>query len=183
VSAWAAPLDGLRAQGRDVDPGLSDDELDAVELRLQISFPPDLRALLATGVPRGDGFPDWHRESDESLRARMQAPVDGVLFDVERDGAWLATWGRRPDDPGQAVSLAEAQLAQAPALVAVYGHRYIPAEPGLAGNPVFSIHQSDVIVYGSSLASYLAAEFGVVSDDERAGLAPRHIPVWSDLVI
>jgi hypothetical protein len=57
-------------------------------------------------------------------------------------------------------------------LVAVYGHRYIPAEPGLAGNPVFSIHQSDVIVYGSSLASYLAAEFGVVSDDERAGLAP-----------
>jgi hypothetical protein len=176
-------LDGLRAQGRDVDPGLSDDEVDAVESRLQIGFPPDLRALLATGVPSGDGFPDWRGESDESLLARMQAPVDGVLFDVERNGAWLAAWGQRPDDPGQAVRVAQARLAQAPPLIPVYRHRYIPAEPSQPGNPVFSIHQSDVIVYGSSLASYLAAEFGVASAAERAEPAPRHIPVWSDLVI
>ena len=178
--AWDDALEALRSRGYEIDRGLSDAEADAVEQGLGIRFPPDLRALLAAGLPRGEGFPDWRAEPAESLRARIEAPARGVLFDVEHNAAWLQEWGERPADPAEALRVAREHLAQAPPLIPVYAHRYIPAEPSEPGNPVFSVHQSDIVVYGADLAAYLAAEFGDAQPDSAP--APRHIRVWSDLV-
>ena len=50
-------------------------------------------------------------------------------------------------------------VRDAPELIPIYGHRAIPAEPPEAGNPVFSIVQTDVMVYGSNLHEYLINEF------------------------
>lgn len=49
------------------------------------------------------------------------------------------------------------------------------------GNPVFSIVQTDIIYYGTDLADYLHAEFGV---PRRAWAATdaRVIRFWSDFV-
>lgn len=182
MSAWAGVLAGLRSQDIGVDPGLSDDELAAIEERFGLRFPPDLRALLADGLPVGARFPDWRRDAEDELRSLLDAPVDGVLFDVERNGAWLLSWGERPADAAHALAIARERLADAPPLIPVYSHRYLPSEPERAGNPVLSVHQSDIIVYGDDLASYLAKEFGVPSPDAAPGSA-RHIRVWSDLVI
>jgi hypothetical protein len=64
-------------------------------------------------------------------------------------------------------------------LVPLISHRYIPSEPNEAGNPVFSVYQSDVIYYGADLADYF--------EHELDGWAPvttpiKHIRFWSDLV-
>lgn len=45
-------------------------------------------------------------------------------------------------------------LKAAPRLIPICSHRYIPEEPHDAGNPVFSVMQSDVIYYGADLANY-----------------------------
>jgi hypothetical protein len=179
---WTEALALLRSSGVEVQAGLSEAELASVEDRLQIRFPPDLRTFLAEGLPVGNGFPDWRSESADRLRARLQAPVDGVLWDVEHNAAWLADWGKRPERAEEALRVAREHLEQAPALVPVYGHRYIPTDPPQAGNPVLSIHQSDIIVYGPDLATYLEAEFNS-SGAARSAATPRHIAVWSDLML
>lgn len=73
----------------------------------------------------------------------------------------MPEWGERPADIDAAKAVASAAVRAAPVMVPICGYRYLPAEPLEAGNPVFSIHQTDVIYYGHDLASYVEAEWGV----------------------
>lgn len=57
-----------------------------------------------------------------------------------------------------ALRIASDAVRGAPVLIPVHGHRYLPAEPCEGGNPVFSIYQWDIIVYGRDLESYFEAE-------------------------
>jgi hypothetical protein len=45
----------------------------------------------------------------------------------------------------------------------------MPAEPHLPGNPVFSVHQTDIIVYGLDLYEYLHNEFGLQREKTHEG--------------
>ena len=47
------------------------------------------------------------------------------------------------------------RLAQAPTLIPIYGHRYLPAGNGTHGHPVLSVYQTDIIFYGTDLADYM----------------------------
>jgi hypothetical protein len=69
-----------------------------------------------------------------------------------------------------------------PRLIPVYIHRFIPSEPPEAGNPVFSVHQSDIIIYGNDLAAYLSAEFGI-PNPSTSPEAPRAIRFWSEWLV
>ena len=59
----------------------------------------------------------------------------------------------------------------------------------MPGNPVFSVHQTDIIVYGDNLWDYIDHEFGDGGYyDRRAALTEaqmaamlRPIPLWSRL--
>ena len=44
--------------------------------------------------------------------------------------------------------------AQAPRLIPLISHRYLPETANETGNPVFSVYQSDVIHYGTDVADY-----------------------------
>lgn len=149
-----------------------------VERRFGFTFNPDHRTLLATGLPLGPRWPDWRDGDPDQLRERLDAPVDGVLFDVQQNGYWHASWGERPSRTTYALSVARHRLAAAPRLIPVYGHRYAPAlpEPDL---PVLSVVQTDVIVYGADLAGYLRREFDLPGRDAAPQSTP--IPFWSDL--
>jgi hypothetical protein len=50
-------------------------------------------------------------------------------------------------------------LDDAPRLIPIYMHRAIPNEPLETGNPVFSVMQTDVVVYGNNLERYLHNDF------------------------
>ncbi|NUR70688.1 MAG: hypothetical protein HOU81_07690 [Hamadaea sp.] len=169
----------LRALPSPIGPGLTGDELRALETRFGFRFNPDHRTLLAAGVPGGSRrWPDW-RGSPALLGETLAAPIEGVLFDVEENGFWLPTWGIKPSTPDKAVGVARRALAQAPTLVPVYGHRYAPALD-VADLPIFSVMQTDVTVYGDTLADYLFREFGVGGSDARSSLA--RVPFWSALL-
>jgi hypothetical protein len=145
------------------DAGLTDAEVALTEARFGFRFPPDLRAFLQTALPRGPRFPDWRSGDEAALRDWLDMPRQGVLFDVEHNGFWLEEWGPRPGPVEEALRVAGELVAAAPRLIPVYSHRMMPDDPHLAGNPVFSVHQTDIIHYGFDLADYLRNEFGLPS--------------------
>jgi hypothetical protein len=141
--------------------GLTDAEVAAAEMRFDFRFPPDLQEFLQTALPRGPQFPDWRTGDDQVLQDWLDLPRRGMLFDVEHNGLWIQDWGPRPGSLHQALQVASEIVAAAPRLIPIYMHRMMPDEPHLAGNPVLSIHQMDVIYYGFDLADYLRHEFGL----------------------
>jgi hypothetical protein len=119
---------------------------------------------------------------------------EGIQFDVEHSTLWPASWGEKP-------AVLEAQqrrvrelVEAAPRLIPFLGHRYLLAEPCAPGNPVLSVYQSDIIIYGADLRDYLLVEFadilGLGADEKqiveyaaRERLAARYsdyqtIPFW-----
>jgi hypothetical protein len=161
-------------------PGYTIGELDAAQERYDLRFPPDLVALLRERRP-ANGY-DW-RQDDERIRWALAHPLDGLLFDLEHNDLWWPEWGERPDRAEERATILTAIVSEAPKLIPLIGHRYLPETPGLAGNPVFSVMQSDVIYYGVNLRDYFEREF-----NPGFQLAPfedtaiRHIPFWSEMV-
>jgi hypothetical protein len=165
--AWNDMIARLQSSGVAFDAGLTDDEVAAAESRFAFRFPPDLRAFLQTALPSGKPFPDWRSGDEARLRDWLDVPRRGVVFDVEHNGFWIEEWGPRRKSLAEAKQAAELLIASAPRLIPVYMHRMMPAEPHLPGNPVFSVHQTDIIIYGTDLRDYLAHEF-LMTDDEQA---------------
>jgi hypothetical protein len=75
-------------------------------------------------------------------------------------------------------------------MIPVYEHRYLPAGQGTYGHPVLSIYQTDIIMYGTDLAEYIAVEFrpwprgGVVPDltPPPGWIPPPMVPFWSEFL-
>jgi|SRR6478609_10210085 len=155
--------------------GYTRSELDAAQERFKLRFPPDLVALLLERRPV-QGW-DW-RADDVGIRRALADPLDGLLFDVERNDLWWPEWGEKPALAEERAEVVGAVVRAAPLLIPLIGHRYIPEEPHQAGNPIFSVMQADVIYYGADLAEYFANEFDGTWKIGRT----RYIPFWSDLV-
>src|SRR5207249_2559582 len=119
----------------------------------------DLKAFLQTALPVGENFPDWRSGDESALRAWLDLPRRGILFDIEHNGFWLEEWGPRPQTLDEAKPVANKLIDAAPRLIPIYMHRMMPAEPHLPGNPIFSVHQTDIIYYGMDLRDYLIHEF------------------------
>jgi hypothetical protein len=180
--AWQAELEILREARVAIAPGLAPAEADRAEAAIGVRFPPDLRAFLSEGMPLGKGFPNWREPDSEAIRDQLGWPFEGIAFDITNNVFWLDAWGARPPELNEALSVARAKVAEAPRLIPVAGHRYIPAEPEVPGNPVLSVYQTDIIYYGDDLATYLRCEFNRLPYTDAVHEGLRRIRFWSDLV-
>ena len=157
--------------------GYTQAELDHAQHTFGLVFPPDLVALLRDRRPL-----DGHVWTDAAaIRRMLDWPFEGLLFDVEHSRLWWPEWGERPSEADARREVLRSVVARAPKLIPLIGHRYLPEQPHEAGNPVFSVYQSDVIHYGTDLADYFEREF--IGWESRPW--PDHIkyiPFWSDLV-
>jgi len=177
---WTNLVAEIRDKGISFDAGLTDAEVAAAELLYGFQFPPDLQAFLQSGLPRGKEFPNWRSGEEAVLRDWLDRPRQGILFDIEHNGFWLDEWGTRPATLHEAQQVATELVTAAPRLIPVFAHRMMPAEPHLPGNPVFSVHQTDIIVYGINLRDYLIREF-LARDDIGIWPIPddvRRIVFW-----
>lgn len=181
----------------EIAPGLTDAEFDRIERAFGFQFADDHRAFLTAGLPMNgpveeeEGvwyawerpWPQWRDGDPASLRERLDWPIDGVLVDVE-GGLWLEAWGRRPDGLDTALEIARSRLAEAPRLVPVYGHRFLPAGHGTYGHPVLSIWQTDIIYYGVDLVDYIHQEFGGPGLDrmDERWQPNATVPFWKDFL-
>jgi hypothetical protein len=175
------------------EPGLTDAEFARIEREYGFEFADDHRAFLAAGlpvnVPPEEGqtwsrpWPEWRGGDLDSVRRQLDWPVEGVLLDVEHNGFWYEGWGERPVDAAAALDTARRHLAEAPVLVPVYGHRYLPAGRGSFGHPVLSMWQTDLIYYGLDLVDYMHQEFDEARGEVDESWNPRAtVPFWRDLL-
>lgn len=72
---------------------------------------------------------------------------------------WLPEWGQRPASLDEAQTIVEEKVRQAPKPIPIFAHLMMPDQPRSAGNPVFSVYQTDIIYYGFDLDDYLRHEF------------------------
>lgn len=181
----------LEQAGVKFEPGLTAREVQQVESRFNFVFPPDYRAFLMHALPISEQFFNW-RKPDEKWRDTetthiqfwLAHPLEGIYFDIEYNEFWLPEWGPKPEELNDALAIAKEAVAQAPVLIPINGHRYIPASPEEEGNPIFSVMQTDIIYYGRDLSEYLENEFRHVFGKEHFMLTEpiRPIPFWSRLV-
>ncbi|XP_027078693.1 uncharacterized protein [Coffea arabica] len=187
----------LKSSDIPIEEGLTDAELSSIESTFNFTFPPDLRSILQEGLPVGPGFPNWRSSSSvQQLQALTSLPVSGVCKEISRNHLWLDSWGERPGDDDQAVNLGKGFMRNAPFLVPVYRHFYVPSTPCMAGNPVFYVHGGNVQLWSFDIAGFFQqAEFTTNEDILRrptlsklfstpawAATEPRRIEVWSELV-
>jgi hypothetical protein len=176
-------LDRLADAGVRLDRGLTDADLKRIEKKYGFSFGPDQRDLLRAALPLGDAWLNWRHATAVKIRERLQAPIEGVVVAVRDKALWPASWGPRPADPAVAEQTARERLATAPALIPLYGHRYLPAAPEPGGSPVFSIELGAVTIYADDLLNYADIEFGfgddVTARKPEADLV--QITFWSEL--
>ena len=170
----------LTQKGIHFATGLTNSEADAVECFWSLTFPIDLRQLLQYALPISKGFPDWRAVDTQSLRDAIEWPLAGMCFDIEHNTFWMDEWGSRPSSLEAAQAIAKQAVQNAPFLVPVYSHRYLPAQPCASGNPIFSVYQTDIIHYGHHLADYFHREFGVFNPDSGM-YDTREIAFWSEL--
>ncbi|HEX6541958.1 MAG TPA: hypothetical protein VF040_09410 [Ktedonobacterales bacterium] len=194
--------------------GLAEEQMAAVEHNWALRFPPDYRLFLkhlhavdrpmkcregrkaASDLPTLRDAPSFYNWLTEGaiVRERLDDLVMGLEFDVEEAGLWRPTWGTRPATAEARAKRVRALVEAAPRLIPVFGHRYLLAEPCRLGNPVFSIVQSDLIIYGADLRTYFLAEcadlLGIDRDEIRKQMAEviqvgfathAAIPFWGDL--
>lgn len=64
-------------------------------------------------------------------------------------------------------------------MVPVYAHRYLPAG---RGDPVLSIWQTDIIIYGTNLADYIDDEVGGSGSFISPDWTPPPVPFWSQFL-
>ena len=143
-----------------------------------LRFPPDFVEFLSASRPMETY--DWSIDNP-AIWQMLNWPAEGLIFDVEHNALWLADWGPRPEIPEARAEVVRAVVHEAPPLIPVYSHRYIPAEPNEAGNPVFSVYQADIIVYGFNLKDYVGRETGHCDEVEWPDQI-KHIRFWSHLV-
>ena len=179
----------LTDKGVHFDSGLTDDEVLQVETKFDFKFPPDLKLFLQTGLPTSERFVNWRlglksKDDADKIIVRLGWPLEGMLFDLQSNEFWINSWGDKPNTYEEKERIAKEKYLTFPKLIPIYSHRYIPSRPSEAGNPVFSVHQMDIIFYGSDLATYFANEFSFELTDEFEMLdkPKREIEFWSKWV-
>ncbi|KAJ0260443.1 Uncharacterized protein HA466_0066460 [Hirschfeldia incana] len=170
--------------GLDVAPGLTNQEISAVESSVGFSFPVDLRSILQTGLPVGTRFPNWRSGSTRnSLLLIFNLPLLHISKIVVRNGFWVDSWGTRPGSDAEALLLVKKLMEFAPVLVPVYENFYVPSTtPNLAGNPVFQIDGDGVRVLNCDVAGFLQ---GLNRTDDHRGSCEfrrrRRVEFWTDV--
>jgi len=139
---------------------------------------------LQFALPIGNGWVDWRNGNSEEIKSRFDWAYDGVCFDIENNNFWLESWGRKPVNLKDAFEIVKSEIAKAPKLIPILSHRFIPDRPNKSDNPIFSVYQTDIIIYGNNLPIYLQNEFAYYF--ERKEYFPsvkgtRYIEFWTDL--
>jgi hypothetical protein len=167
----------IRRRGTPYEPGLSESELSRFESVGSFTFGPDHRAFLSLCLPVGSSWTPWRRATDAEVQEWLFEPIDGVLFDVVENDFWIKEWGPRPTNSDERDHVARRQLVSVPKLVPLFAHRACVAAPTPSGSPVFSVHQTDTIYYGSNLLDYFDHEFD--GNREQVENVEVEVPFWS----
>lgn len=176
---------GLEQNGILFEKGLTTEEFLEIEYKFSINFPYELKRFLQQVLPKSLGFVNWRDglifdDVANSILQRINAPLEGILYEVKRDLFWYEEWGNKPNDIELKLSVASEHLSSYPKLLPIYSHRYIPNVTCTNNLPVFSVYGSDIIYYSNNLADYFAREFKF-QDLKHLEFPIEKVLFWSDM--
>lgn len=165
------------------EDGLSLNEVVEIERIYDISFPKSLKNLLMTVLPVSTGFYNWRNteiSNIDFIKSVIYQPVK-YIDEMPHEIYWCEQWGEEPKDEDTFNNEVRKRLKQAPKLIPIFLHRYMPileeADP-----PVLSIHGSDIIFMGKNLKDYMNVEFGYKKQNEIQFSNIKPIRFWTDLM-
>lgn len=173
----------LIKKGVKFETGLSKQEIIEVERVYNINFPTEYEEFLKEGVPVSNGFYNWRDLSPKNIsyiKEKMNIPFIDILNYCGEIDEWPSAWGTRPKNSQDLKRKIEMLLNEAPRLIPVYAHRYIPMLK--EESPVLSVMGLDIIYYGQNLFQYLEIEFGRKNYNEIAFENIGYIEFWSDTI-
>lgn len=184
-------IEAMEKKGFKFLPGLTDSEVQTAQEKWKFRFPPDLLGFLQAGLPaprlshhiEHKAFPNWRSTEEEDMhyiRYRMNWPMDMLLWDIEYQAHWIESWGKRPEPIDDVRQIATRHIQNAPRLIPIFMHHYIPASPTEAGNPIFSMRGFDLTISGNTLSDFFIREFqlNLTYNNENH---QRTIQFWGDL--
>jgi hypothetical protein len=178
----------LSQKGVRFEIGLSEEEVLQVEEKFNFKFPPDLKLFLQKALPISENFVNWRlgiksNKETNKIVDRLEYPLDGMLFDIEKNNFWVSNWGKKPESLQDKILVAKKNYETYPKLIPVYLHRYIPSLPNEIGNAIFSVWQMDIIYYGINLENYFANEFEYTESGffELDEYPVKKIEFWSQI--
>lgn len=174
----------LELKDIEFNKGLTDKEIAYIEKIYKITFPQELKKFIKIKLPVSNGFYNWRDFTEaniEKIKNVINAPMEGLLFDIEYNDFWVENWGKVVDDniETQKQRFLE-KYYEAPKLIPIYSHRYMP-DINKKNIPILSVMQSDIIVYGRNLEEYLEKEF-IVSNKIKIDNDNYDIEFWSDII-
>lgn len=190
--------------------GQSPEQIDRMEKIWKCKFPPDYKLFLGTLFGLNNKkesfvfnkknerikiktpiFNNWLKDGD-TIRDYQRGVFHGILFDIENNNLWLPGWGKKPKSRVLRKRRLRELLLKAPKVIPILERRFLLIEPCRAENPVFSIHQSDIVVYGPTLRTYLLNEFFDVlainidpeweKEFKRKRDFIKNVPFWGELL-
>lgn len=163
--------------------GLTSDEVVQIEKIYNIDFPCSLKDFLMMALPISTGFYNWRNFDSDNINIIKQV-ISKPIVDIDqmaKDIYWCDDWGKEPNNEKDIVKEVRERLKQAPRLLPVYIHRYVPM--GLNQDPpVISVCGTDIIYYGKNLDDYFKIEFGEKKQDAIDFQQIVPIPFWSNIM-
>ena len=173
----------LEEAGVEFYDGLTEDEIKIIEDFYRIKFPEELKVFYMDGLPISEGFYNW-RDFDSQNTEMISERISRVRIDIADDidsFDWPESWGTRPENEEERLHLFISKLNEAAPLVPLYKHRYISSQYE-QGNPVFSIHGTDIIYYGENLTQYFLIEFDFEKQSAVDCSKINKVDFWSEIL-
>ncbi|WP_336704241.1 hypothetical protein [Chryseobacterium indologenes] len=158
--------------------GLSEEQIDQVERKYEVSFTPEHRAFLKILhaidkkeiveyedegeliTEERDFFYNWLADEKE-VKEIIKGSYNWMKYDVnEKSQVWLNSWGIKPASLEKRIEVFEEWFSHVPALLPLTGLRYVISDENLKWKPIISMGSSDIIVMGWDFRTYLLNEIG-----------------------
>lgn len=163
-----------------IEDGLTRNEIKELEELYQVKFSKDWIDLYSQILPIGEGFYNWRDKSIENIQFIKEIflkPYEDILACYE-EIKWNDIWGVEPRSLQNKWMRIKSLLEEAPRLIPIYGHRYLPIMETTA--PILSIHDIDIICYGENLFDYFFIEFGFKEHKAICFERVTYVPFWMD---
>ena len=175
--------DILEKKGIEIYDGLTDKEFEKIENFYSIKFPQVLRCLFKSFLPNLYNWRDFSKENVKKIKDKLNWPIEGIKYDIKYNNFWLECFGEKTGNLEQDLAKAEEYMRNqknevVPKLIPIYSHRYVPCYPDSMEVPIFSIYQTDIIIYGNNIEQYFENEFVKFKNSENNDIV--HVPFWSE---
>ena len=118
----------LKAKGIEFETGLTGVEMEKIESTYKIEFPKSLKMFLMAVLPVSRGFYNWRNFDEDNIRfikMVMNRPIEDVC-EFADEIYWCDDWGEEPENEVDICRAVRNKLKNAPILLPIYGHRYMP---------------------------------------------------------